>query len=126
MNETFKKIKAAYCTTHNWYDPDYRIIITCFEKMEGLCKTLECFKKYLLNAYDILFIETELGIGHVTCINDEGIRVEYFIDSQGAEYYEDEWIDHDHMGNLDATKRKLVEQKNIYYKEDTNDNTKSI
>lgn len=107
MNATFNKIKEEFISgKKNWYDLEYRTIITCEEDIQGLQKTLECFSKYLLNAYNILFIETELGVGHITCINDTGIRVQYF----GA-FEDDEWINHNHIGNIDATKRTLIEQK---------------
>lgn len=95
--ETFNKIKNS--------KTEYFEYVTFSDRdVKKTLKVFNHFKNYILCAYNTLFIETELGVRNITCINGDGIRVEYF------ESREDEWISIKNIGNLDATKRKLVKQ----------------
>jgi hypothetical protein len=46
--------------------------------VSGVIATLKRFEPFLISAYDTFFVENERGLAFVTCISEQGLRVEYF------------------------------------------------
>jgi hypothetical protein len=106
---THKKVKAAYFSgKYTWNDMRHRVAIKSGSDMCRVAGVFASLSRYILAAYDTLFVETERGVAVITCVSEEGIRVSYF---QGKAKGDGEWIHaNDHMGNMDATQRTFVEQ----------------
>jgi hypothetical protein len=111
---TFATIKAFYMTgvvAFNWMGSDARVIFAT-ENVASICAVMTAFNRYLLSAYNALFVENDRGVGRVTAINEVGIRVVYFAGEFAGNH---EWIHADSFqGNMDATPRKFKEQPVSY------------
>lgn len=83
---TFDKVKNAYFSGLDWHRRKLTFG-TC--TIAQIVATLQAFQPYLLQAYDCFFIENERGAALITCINETGIRAEYF-DGPGVNDYE--WL----------------------------------
>lgn len=86
QSETFKIVKRAYMGGENWHAK--KLMIGPCGVMK-IAETLTAFGPYLLTAYNTFFVETQYGVGYVTCISDQGIRIEYFFGPKDRSY---EWL----------------------------------
>lgn len=103
---TFRQAKSAYADGENWHQRKLMFGPCCVDK---IAKTLGEFAPYLIAAYNCLFLETQFGAAVVTCISDQGIRIEYFNGVKDRDY---EWLRFDgekFLGDAD-TERRLVPQ----------------
>lgn len=111
---TFATVKAFYMTgvvAFNWMGSDARVIFAT-ENVACICSVMTAFNRYLLCAYNALFVENDCGVGRVTAINEVGIRVVYFTGEFAGNH---EWIHAvNFQGNMNATPRKFKEQPISY------------
>jgi hypothetical protein len=81
---TFDKAKAAL-GFERWHDRK----LLLGQNALDVARTFVRFAPYLVSAYNCLFLETELGPALVTCISEQGVRIEYFSGPHDRGY---EWI----------------------------------
>lgn len=108
---TFEKVKKHYIDGYvDWTEDIHRVMFSDMERKYGgiiIANVFTIFSRYFLFMYNSIFIENDKGTAIITCIGDNGIRVEYFEGEFAGAY---EWINCDFMGNEDATKRIMVNQ----------------
>jgi hypothetical protein len=85
-SETFKIVKRSYMAGENWHAKKLMLGPCGVNK---IAETLTAFAPYLLTAYNTFFIQTQYGVGYVTCLSDMGIRIEYFFGPKDRSY---EWL----------------------------------